>query len=147
MGGMMGGTNSQVSTQHPALSYVGILFLVFAAVAIVGVGGLVYFIMFPEIRSITPVKQNDDVLKSSDETLNNSYSAVYKTLKPEEKKVLDVLAANDGKYLQKYLRKDAGLSRLKVHRILSRLAERGMVTLQKSGNTNEVILADWLKPK
>jgi uncharacterized membrane protein len=68
-------------------------------------------------------------------------------LKPDEKKVLEVLIANDGKYLQKYIRKEAGLSRLKVHRILSRLAERGMVSLKKSGNTNEVVLADWLKPK
>jgi uncharacterized membrane protein len=68
-------------------------------------------------------------------------------LKPDKKKVLEVLIANDGKYLQKYIRKEAGLSRLEVHRILSRLAERGMVSLKKSGNTNEVVLADWLKPK
>jgi uncharacterized membrane protein len=47
--------------------------------------------------------------------------------------------------LQKYIRKEAGLSRLKTHRILARLAVRGIVTLNKFGNTNEVQLTDWLK--
>lgn len=146
MGGMMGGIGSQVSVQNPILNYLGVLFLVFVGVALVGIGGLVYFITFPEIGASTPIKQNSNV----PEPLNipsNSYSAVYKTLKPDEKRVLDVLTANGGKYLQKYIRREAGLSRLKVHRILARLAERGVVSLKKSGNTNEVILADWLKPE
>jgi hypothetical protein len=142
MGGMMGGMGSQV---NPILNYLGVLFVVFVGVALVGIGGFVYFITFPEIRTVTPVNQNSSVQKPSVNTPTTSYSAVYRTLKPDEKRVLDVLAANNGKYLQKYIRKDAGLSRLKVHRILSRLAERGVVSLQKSGNTNEVVLSDWVR--
>jgi uncharacterized membrane protein len=49
--------------------------------------------------------------------------------------------------LQKYIRNESGLSRLKTHRIVARLAERGIVTLEKMGNTNQVLLADWLKNK
>jgi uncharacterized membrane protein len=71
--------------------------------------------------------------------------SVLKTLKEDERKVADFLINNDGKYLQKYVRKEAGLSRLKTHRVLARLAERGIVTLEKTGNTNEVRIADWLK--
>jgi len=58
-----------------------------------------------------------------------------------------VLKKHDGKYLQKYIRTETGLSRLKTHRVIARFAERGMVTLEKVGNTNEVRLMDWLKKK
>ncbi len=72
-------------------------------------------------------------------------SAIVKTLSDEERKVIEVLNSHDGKYLQKYIRSEAGLSRLQTHRIVARLSERGIVTLEKTGNTNQVLLADWLK--
>ena len=59
--------------------------------------------------------------------------------------MVEVLVAHDGKYLQKYIRSETGLSRLKTHRIVARLAERGIVSLEKTGNTNQVFLAEWLK--
>ena len=65
----------------------------------------------------------------------------------EERKVFNVLITHEGHYLQKYIRKEAGLSRLKTHRILARFAERGIVTLEKTGNTNNVRIADWLTKK
>ena len=63
---------------------------------------------------------------------------------PEEQKVLTVLIAHQGKYLQKYVGKEAGLSRLKTHRIVARFAERGIVTVKPLGNTNEVTISDWV---
>lgn len=143
MGGMMGGIGSQV---NPALNYLGVLFLVLVGFALVGISGLVYFITFPEIKKYSAINQNSNIPEPSTNSSRKSYSAVYKTLKPDEKRILDVLIDNKGAYLQKYIRKEAGLSRLKVHRILARFSERGIVSLKKSGNTNEVILADWLKP-
>jgi uncharacterized membrane protein len=68
-----------------------------------------------------------------------------KTLTEDERKVVEVLRGHNGKYLQKYIRNETGLSRLQTHRIVARLAERGIVTLEKTGNTNQVLLADWLK--
>ena len=118
-----------------------------AGIAIVAVLGAVYFFIFPEMKTKTQINKNSDASKLPSNELNNSYSAIYKTLKPDEKKVLDVLSSHDGTYLQKYIRHEAGLSRLKVHRILTRLAERDVVNLKKAGNTNEVTLADWLKTK
>jgi len=142
MGGMMGG--SQVPVQDSALPYFGVLFLVLVGVAIFAVGGLVYFLAFPEIKT------TENIAKASAKQLppQNSttpYASVVKTLTDEERKVIEVLKAHDGKCLQKYIRKEAGLSRLKTHRIVARLAERGIVTLEKSGNTNEVLLANWLR--
>jgi hypothetical protein len=141
MGGMMGG--SQVPVQNPALPYFGVLFLVLVGVAIVSVGGLVYFLVFPEIKTkTTDAATNAEQLSPQNST--TAYDAIVKTLTDEERKVIQVLTAHGGKYLQKYIRKEAGLSRLKTHRIVARLAERGIVTLKKSGNTNEVLLANWL---
>jgi hypothetical protein len=51
MGGMMGGTGTPV--QNPALPYFNAAFVVLIGIAIVGVGGLVYFLAFPEIKTTT----------------------------------------------------------------------------------------------
>jgi uncharacterized membrane protein len=63
---------------------------------------------------------------------------------PEEQKVLNVLVAHQGKYLQKYVGKETGLSRLKTHRIVARFAQRGIVTVKEFGNTNAVLLSEWV---
>ncbi|MGQ9468597.1 MAG: helix-turn-helix transcriptional regulator [Nitrososphaerales archaeon] len=76
----------------------------------------------------------------------SSYDTILKTLKPDERLVLEVLRKHDGKYLQKWIRKETGLTRLKTHRIIARLAERGIVTVKTHGNTNEVALSSWIKP-
>jgi len=87
------------------------------------------------------------VKKTSVELPNVSYNCdvILKTMTPEEKKVLNVLVAHQGKYLQKYVVKESGLSRLKTHRIVARFAERGIVTVKEVGNTNEIVVSDWVK--
>jgi hypothetical protein len=139
MGGMMGGSG-QVS--DPYLGYFGILFAIVIGILIVSIGGLVYFTMLPEIKTTTR-KLEDNTIPNSSES--SAFESVLKTLNNDEQKVLMVLKKHDGKYLQKYIRNEAKLSRLKTHRILARFAERGIVTLKKSGNTNEVTLAEWLQ--
>ncbi len=57
---------------------------------------------------------------------------------------MNVLVAHKGKYLQKYVVKEAGLSRLKTHRVVARFAQRGIVTIKEFGNTNEIMLSDWV---
>ena len=156
MGGMMGGYNGYTGTQgqtavSAAAPYFGVAFIVLAGVAVVGVVGLIYFIAFPEIKknhevspqvagavSAVPANQAADVSSSP-------YETVFKTLTANERKVVEVLKSHDGKYLQKYIRSEAALSRLQTHRIVSRLADREIVSLEKTGNTNTVLLADWLK--
>lgn len=141
MGGMMGG--SEVTAQNPDLPYFGILFIVLVSIAIVSVSGLVYFAAFPEIRTSKPAATATAAQLSPQSSIT-PYESIVKTLTDEERRVIEVLKAHDGKYLQKYIRKEAGLSRLKTHRIVARLAERGMVTLEKFGNTNQVLLVEWL---
>ena len=138
MGGMMG--TSDITVQNPATPYFTVMFVVLVGVVIVSAGGLAYFLMFPEIKNPSQAKSAEQVSVQN----SSAYEAIVKTLTDEEHKVIQVLKTHNGRYLQKYIRKEAGLSRLKTHRILARLADRDIVTLKKSGNTNEVQLSDWL---
>src|SRR5207253_5097491 len=58
---------------------------------------------------------------------------VLKTLKPEERSIVNVLHPHGGTYLQKYITKEAGLSRLKTHKLVATLSERGIVQVEKHG--------------
>lgn len=68
---------------------------------------------------------------------------VLRTLKPDERKVVGVLKAHGGIYMQKFITRETGLSRLKTHRVVATLTERGIVRVERRGNTNEVTLAKW----
>ena len=142
MGGMMGG--SQPAAQNSALPYFGVLFIVLIGVTVFCVGGLAYFLVFPEIKSSRTVA-NVRTMQVASQNSTAPYESVVKTLNDEERRVIDVLKAHDGKYLQKYIKSETGLSRLKTHRIVARLVDRGIVTIEKFGNTNEVVLANWLR--
>ena len=146
-GGMMGGSVPEGAVQNPALPYFGVAFVVLVGVTVVGVGGLAYFLVFPEIRAGAAPVICEPTLQAEQAKQNQCtpLESVVKTLTDEERRVIKVLNAHQGKYLQKYIRKEAGLSRLKTHRIIARFAERGLVTLEKTGNTNQVTLAEWLK--
>ena len=161
-GGMMGGT-----LWSPVGSYFWVAFIVLVGVIVVGVVGLAYYFAVPEIRvgaapvvcetvakgnvvqenmaPQEPKTEQPPVMEQKQEAACTPLESIVKTLSEDERKVVDVLAAHDGKYLQKYIRNEVGLSRLQTHRIVARLAERGIVTLEKQGNTNQVLLADWLK--
>lgn len=134
-GGMMGGTSA------PYLGYFGVLFIILIVLVVVSVVGIIYFLLLPEINfGQTQTQINTEFSKKP-----KAIESIRKTLNYDEQKILEVLENHNGKYLQKYLGKEAGLSRLKTHRILVRFAERGIVTLEKKGNTNEVKLEEWLK--
>ncbi|GBC75716.1 hypothetical protein HRbin06_01036 [archaeon HR06] len=110
-------------------------FILSFSLLITGLVGLIYLALFPEIKNKNlNFTQNDKV-----------YKVILSTLTFEERKVIEILLAHKGIYLQKYISKETGLSRLKTHRIIKRLADRGIVTVSPKGNTNEVKLAEWFK--
>jgi predicted transcriptional regulator len=152
-GNMMGGnwgSPSGTSTptpvantaQNSVLPLIGFITLIGAASAGTG-GAFYYFTSRPKIAlSKQPTLNTVDSTPSVN--AETPYDSVLKTLTGDERKVVGVLTSHNGQYLQKYIRAETGLSRLKVHRIVSRLAERGIVTLEQSGNTNKVYLSSWL---
>ncbi|MGA3060114.1 MAG: hypothetical protein ABSD92_07050 [Candidatus Bathyarchaeia archaeon] len=152
MGGMMGGNGTGTTTSNLWIIPIAII-----AAAVVGIIGFGFYTILPEIkntrRTCDPVK-NEPISTISTKTsgtdvpvsnaASNSCDVILKTMTLEEQKVLTVLVAHQGRYLQKYVGKEAGLSRLKTHRIVARFAERGIVTVKPLGNTNEVTVSDWV---
>ena len=143
MGQMMGRGPNGLTLAMPGWVWASLVALV--ALAVGGLAGLGYFLAYPEMRPGPAVPQQASPAASGGGEM--SWAVLMRTSKPEEKRVLEVLAAHRGSYLQKFIVKESGLSRLKTHRILSRLAERGIVAAEKSGNTNEISLAPWLHPE
>jgi uncharacterized membrane protein len=105
--------------------------LLFLSTVLASMVGVIYFLVVPEMKNYVSGNGKEAV------------SIVLRTLKPEERKVVGVLDAHGGTYLQKFITKESGLSRLKTHRVVAALSERGIVHVEKSGNTNEVSLVDW----
>jgi len=106
----------------------------FLSTVVASVVGVIYFLVLPEMKTYyAPGNGNG----------RKNTAVVLKTLKPEERSIVNVLDAHGGTYLQKYITREADLSRLKTHRVVAALSERGIVQVEKYGNTNQVKLAKW----
>ena len=146
LGGIMGqmmGNEGPAGTAYAMPAGVWVLLVVLAALGAIGAVGIGYYVTFPEIKLGVTESPSPSAEQSGGP--GESWDFLMRTSKPEEKRVLEVLAAHNGSYLQKFVVKEAGLSKLKTHRIVSRLAERKVVTVERSGNTNQVSLAPWVR--
>jgi len=105
--------------------------LLFLSTVLASMVGVIYFLVVPEMKNFASAGGKDTT------------SVVLRTLKPDERKVVEVLDGHGGTYLQKYITQEAGLSRLKTHRVVAALSERGIVHVEPKGNTNEVSIVKW----
>jgi len=106
--------------------------LLFLSTVLASMVGVIYFLVLPEMKDYYESDPGRD-----------AGAMVLRTLKPDEKKVVGVLKVHGGTYMQKFITRETGLSRLKTHRVVATLAERGIVLVERRGNTNEVSLAKW----
>ena len=125
--------------------YLLLLPAVFVGTLIIGVLGLVYSLVIPPIRVSSTLVRESDAVTPALALRGEKAEAVVKTMRPEEEKVFSILVSHGGKFLQKHISREAGLSRLKTHRIVARFAQRGIVTVKPFGNTNEIVVAEWLR--
>jgi len=101
-----------------------------------------YVLVFPELSEEKPEKES--ALVPSVERGETALDAVLRVLSEDERKVIETLIGEGGTMLQKDIRWKTSFSRVKTHRILFRLAKRGVVSAEKYYNTNRITLADWL---
>ena len=126
----------------------------------IGIIGFGFYMVYPEIRNTKKTCEpsqkrtyfgNSETSATDVPVSNaapNSCEVILKTMTPEEQKVLNCIDCSSRKVPAKVCGKEAGLSRLKTHRIVARFAERGIVTVKPLGNTNEVTVSEWVsKPK
>ena len=113
----------------------------FAAVPIsFSIGLLAYLALFPEIKQ---EQHANTALQANQQTLD----AVKRVLKDDERKIVELIMSSRGRMLQRDIARQSGFSRVKTHRILYRLSQRGIVVAEKHYNTYQITLADWLFPK
>ena len=136
--GGFGGRGSGMGVDFPR-SFWLILFVVPLVVVVAVLG---YTIVFPELSDEKPKQKplSAPKVRKGEPALD----AVLRVLNEDERKVIETLVAEGGTMLQKDIRWKIGLSRVKTHRILFRLAKRGIVSAEKYYNTNKIKLADWL---
>ncbi len=95
--------------------------------------------------SMESLQKESMIEKPEDSDTQTVHEALLKTLNGDERKVVEVLLAHGGKYSQKYIRTEAELSWLQTNRVVSRLAERGIITLEKDGGLGNVVLTNQAK--
>jgi len=136
--GGFGGRGHGMGTEIPQ-SFWLVLFVVPLVVAGAALG---YALVFPELsEEKTKPSSSVSVVEKGEPALD----AVLRVLNADERKVIETLVAEGGTMLQKEIRWKTDLSRVKTHRILFRLAKRGIVSAEKYYNTNKIELADWLR--
>lgn len=111
---------------------------------------IAYLLAFPAIRfsqvcdarvsSAQKVEAAGDVERNA-----GAIDLVMRVLKPDERAALEVLRNSGGVCMQKDITYKAGLSKLKTHRVVARLAERGVIQVRRVGKTNELTVPAWLK--
>jgi len=128
---------SQILTKgFPATFPFLVLFssLLFLSTVLASMVGIIYFLVLPEMKNYRPPGNGNG---------KENTAMVLKTLKADERSIVYVLDVHGGTYLQKYITREAGLSRLRTHRIVAALSERGIVVVEKHANTNQVSLVKW----
>jgi uncharacterized membrane protein len=147
--GMMGQTTTTIATETSG--YFWTAFAALSALLAFSVVGFAYYLAYPQVKIGATNTASSTAAQTAGTapvaTPSAAYESIQKTFTEDERKVINTLNLHQGKYLQKYITKEAGLSKLKTHRIVARLSERSIVTVEKTGNTNMVYLADWLKKK
>jgi len=116
--------------------------VLFVVPLVVVVAVLGYTLVFPEFSGGKPEEKSSSV--PTVEKGESALGAVLRVLNDDERKVVETLVGEGGMMLQKDIRWKTGLSRVKTHRVLFRLAKRGIVSAEKYYNTNKITLADWL---
>ncbi len=98
----------------------------------IAIGAVVFFFMTTKLED----KKKD---------LEKITQALIQFLNKDEKTVLQKILENDGKVLQSEISRIEGIGKLKSHRILQRLSDRGVIEIERHGKTNIVKLAKNIK--
>lgn len=84
-------------------------------------------------------------IEAKKESLKKNTRVILKLMNADEKKLVEILIDNHGKALQAELTRLPGMNKVKSHRIVRKLEERGVITIEKYGKTNYIKLNDEIK--
>ncbi|MFH1664282.1 MAG: hypothetical protein ABH986_05795 [archaeon] len=84
-------------------------------------------------------------LENKKKELESITHALIRFLSKDEKAIVQKILENDGKIFQSEISRIEGIGKLKSHRILLRLSDRGVIEIEKHGKTNIIRLAKDIK--
>lgn len=79
-------------------------------------------------------------IENTNEKLKKNTKIVLRFLSNDEKKVVEKLIDNQGRVSQSKLSYLPGLNKVKSHRLLKNLEQKGVISKEKLGKINEIIL-------
>ncbi len=84
-------------------------------------------------------------LQASHETVQSQSALLLSFLTPLEKECVLFLVQNNGETFQSDLSRLSGMTRLKAHRIVSKLHERKIIHISSHGKANKIVLSEEWK--
>ena len=116
---------------------------------------LIVILLFPRLRSVKAskplelevhrIEEKKAVEKNVEaKAAESPLDVTIRLLHDDERRVVEALAKAGGSMLQKDISYELKLSRVKTHRVLVGLIERGVVKAEKHYNTNMITLSAWL---
>lgn len=84
-------------------------------------------------------------IESQKKAVKTNMGIIMKFLTDEDREVVTLLQDKDGMTTQSEIARLPGMSRLKAHRIVRKLEERGIVHVEKYGKINMIRVVDELK--
>ena len=132
MAEMMG---DRMVEQHSAFrEHFQVMLAAFFVSVVASVATAAYYLAFPEIR-IKPE------VTAKSPTAIGYLDLVERFLRDDERQVVGILREAGGELEQREIAKRTGFSKIKTHRVVARLSERGIVLVTKRGRTNTIALA------
>lgn len=80
-------------------------------------------------------------LETKEQNLKKNTAVILKLLNDDERKVVNALLENHGKALQSEVSRLPGMSKVKSHRVVQRLLDRGVLQKEEFGKTNKIRFA------
>lgn len=120
-------TGQEVATQSPNYFSLPIVLLLVVCAFLVG-GAAIYLYYTAELQP------------RARSSLEKTYVPVMDLLKPDERRVVELLLQAKGGVLQSALSENLSVSKVKTTRLLARLGQKGVVRKERSGFTNRVFL-------
>lgn len=84
-------------------------------------------------------------IEKQKKVVKTNIDIIMKFLTPEDREIVRLLLEKDGRSTQSEIARLPGMSRLKAHRIVKKLEERGIVHVEKYGKINMIRVVDELR--
>ncbi len=106
---------------------------------------MVLMALFGVLAGLTAYHLLNLTLEQEKKVVKTNVDIIMKFLGPDEQEVVELLRKKEGRTTQSEISRLPGMTRLKAHRIVKKLAARGLVHVERDRKINIVRLVDELR--